>query len=65
MDIDDVMLRLRELHEEFGDLIDKLEEIDTGEDIEYYEDILRDYHWDNVMLKNRFSRIMLDIGEYE
>lgn len=65
MNIEDVMLRLKELHKEFGELIDDLERIDVGNNIEYYDDILIDYYWNNVMLKNRFNKIMIDIGEYE
>ena len=62
MEIEEVIIKLRETHMEFGNLIDRLEEVDIGENIEEYNDILRDYHWDNRMLSNRFKRCMLNRG---
>lgn len=58
MKINTAMKKLRELHSEFGNLIDRLEEVDTGEDMGYYEDLLQDIHWSNVMLSNRYKRML-------
>ena len=58
MKIDTAIKKLRELHLEFGNLIDRLEEVDNGEDMGYYEDLLQDIHWTNVMLSNRYKRML-------
>ena len=58
MKIDTTIKKLRELHLEFGNLIDRLEEVDNGEDMGYYEDLLQDIHWTNVMLSNRYKRML-------
>lgn len=57
MDIEEVIFKLSELHMEFGNLIERLSEVDDGEDIEYYNDLLDDIHWNNVMLSNRFKKM--------
>ena len=58
MKIDTAIKKLRELHAEFGNLIDRLDEVDNGEDMSYYEDLLQDIHWTNVMLSNRYKRML-------
>lgn len=66
MEIEEVIIKLRELHSEMGEWIDKLEVTDNGEDIDYYTDILRDIDWDNRMLKNRYKKIESEIRfDYE
>lgn len=57
MEIEEVIIKLKELHSEMGEWIDKLEVTDDGEDIEDYADILRDIDWDNRMLKHRYKKM--------
>ena len=57
MKINEAMKKLRKLHKEFGDVINKLEKVDNGEDMEFYKDLLQDIHWSNVMLNNRYKRM--------
>lgn len=57
MKINEAMKQLRKLHKEFGEIIDKLEKVDNGDDMGYYEDLLQDIHWSNAMLNNRYKRM--------
>ena len=57
MKINTAMKKLKKYHKEFGELINKLEKVDNGEDMEFYKDLLEDIHWSNSMLNIRYKRM--------
>lgn len=57
MELNEAFIKLNELHLEFGNLINELEKVDNGEDMDYYDDLTQDIHWNNVMLSNRLKKM--------
>lgn len=53
---------LYKLHREMGDLISELNKFESDDilDLSFYDDIIRDYTHDNMMLSRRLIKVMND-----
>ena len=62
--MNDYIKGLVDLHIEMGNLIKELNKVEDGSDgaDDFYEGVLRDYHWDNVMLSNRLRKLKKEWG---